>query len=266
MEATRRLFLGSLAASVALAGLTAANGSADGGSQVWQQAGCGGCHTLAAAGSAGTVGPNLDQLRPSAAAVAAQVAGGGGGMPSFGQSLSATQIQAVAAYVAGAAGRGAAPARPAPVQPGSSGLSTAQVRRLQLELARLGFFHGPRTGFYGPLTAAAVRRLQTAAGLAVDGVWGPDTARTLARLSRRLSPKQTAANGAGALPPPAAWVIRLQADLARLGFFAGPDTGVYGPLTTAAVKRFQVAAGITADGRWGPVSQSALVRRLRAHG
>lgn len=66
----------------------------------------------------------------------------------------------------------------------------------------------------------------------------------------------------GALPAPAAWVQRLQVDLGRLGFFQGPDTGIYGPLTTAAVERFQRAAGIAIDGRWGPTSQRALVNRL----
>ena len=35
---------------------------------------CASCHTLAAAGSTGTVGPNLDQLKPSDALVVKQVA------------------------------------------------------------------------------------------------------------------------------------------------------------------------------------------------
>jgi hypothetical protein len=39
------------------------------------------CHTLAAAGATGTVGPNLDQLTPSQALVEHQVTNGGGGMP-----------------------------------------------------------------------------------------------------------------------------------------------------------------------------------------
>ena len=46
-----------------------------------RSAGCGACHTLAAAGSHGQIGPNLDRLRPSFAAVQAQVEKGGGGMP-----------------------------------------------------------------------------------------------------------------------------------------------------------------------------------------
>ena len=64
--------------------------------------GCAGCHTLADAGSTGTIGPNLDGLKPSHDAVVAQVTNGGGGMPAFGDSLSEEQIQDVAAYVSSA--------------------------------------------------------------------------------------------------------------------------------------------------------------------
>jgi mono/diheme cytochrome c family protein len=76
-----------------------------GGSAVFASAGCGGCHTLKAAGTTGTTGPNLDQLRPSAAAVSAIVRSGGGVMPSFSGQLSDTQISAVATYVSSVAGR-----------------------------------------------------------------------------------------------------------------------------------------------------------------
>ena len=63
--------------------------------------------------------------------------------------------------------------------------------------------------------------------------------------------------------PPGA-VKQLQTRLARLGYFSGPVTGFYGPLTTAAVKRFQRAAGLRADGIWGAKSATALGKRLRA--
>jgi mono/diheme cytochrome c family protein len=69
------------------------------GSAVFGSAGCGGCHTLAAAHSTGTVGPNLDELKPDYRAVTAQVTNGGAAMPSFKQTLSTQQIADVAAYV-----------------------------------------------------------------------------------------------------------------------------------------------------------------------
>ena len=66
---------------------------------------CGGCHTLSDAGTTGASGPNLDDAAPDAATVKAYVRGGGGGMPAFGDELSNAEIDAVAAYVAGVAGR-----------------------------------------------------------------------------------------------------------------------------------------------------------------
>jgi cytochrome c553 len=67
---------------------------------------CAGCHTLADAGASGTVGPNLDDLRPSQETTDAQVTNGGGGMPAFGGRLSREQIANISAYVAQAAGQG----------------------------------------------------------------------------------------------------------------------------------------------------------------
>lgn len=66
---------------------------------------CAACHTLADAGAKGTTGPNLDELKPDAATVAAQVASGGGGMPSFADQLTEADIRNVAGYVAEVAGK-----------------------------------------------------------------------------------------------------------------------------------------------------------------
>jgi mono/diheme cytochrome c family protein len=74
------------------------------GKAVFASAGCGSCHTLRAAGTSGTIGPNLDDLKPSQDAVALQVRNGGGAMPAFRNTLSEQQIAAVAAYVASVAG------------------------------------------------------------------------------------------------------------------------------------------------------------------
>ncbi len=67
-------------------------------------ASCGGCHTLADAGTGGTVGPNLDDSMPPKALVTDRVTNGKGGMPSFKDSLDPAQIEAVAEYVSTAAG------------------------------------------------------------------------------------------------------------------------------------------------------------------
>jgi mono/diheme cytochrome c family protein len=75
------------------------------GAAIFKGAGCNGCHTLAAAGATGTVGPNLDQLKPSTSVVAHQVMVGGGAMPAFQGKLSPAQIQAVAEYVSSSAGK-----------------------------------------------------------------------------------------------------------------------------------------------------------------
>jgi mono/diheme cytochrome c family protein len=75
------------------------------GKQVFASAGCGGCHTLKAAGSSGNVGPNLDQLKPSEPVVQHQVEVGGGAMPAFKGRLSDAQIKAVAQFVSSSAGK-----------------------------------------------------------------------------------------------------------------------------------------------------------------
>jgi cbb3-type cytochrome c oxidase subunit III len=79
-------------------------GSTDG-KTVFATAGCTGCHTLKAAGSTGTVGPNLDEAKPSKDLVIDRVTNGQGGMPSFKGQLTEAQIQAVADYVSSNAGK-----------------------------------------------------------------------------------------------------------------------------------------------------------------
>jgi cytochrome c6 len=76
-----------------------AKGDPAAGKAVFTSAGCTTCHTLKDAGSHGTIGPDLDQLKPPEARIVTQVENGGGPMPAFKGQLSAKQIQDVAAYV-----------------------------------------------------------------------------------------------------------------------------------------------------------------------
>lgn len=66
---------------------------------------CASCHTLAAAGSSGTIGPNLDEAKPTLDLAVDRVTNGQGVMPSFKDQLSEAQIQAVAKFVADNAGQ-----------------------------------------------------------------------------------------------------------------------------------------------------------------
>ena len=77
----------------------ATEGDANNGKKVFASAGCGGCHTFSAAGSTGTVGPNLDEANVDVDAAVQQVKNGGGGMPAFGDRLSDQEIADVAAFV-----------------------------------------------------------------------------------------------------------------------------------------------------------------------
>ena len=80
---------------------TTGSGDAVAGKEVFASAGCGGCHTFSAAGTSGSVGPNLDDASPSYDHVVTQVTEGGGAMPSFKDDLTGQQIQDVAAFVSG---------------------------------------------------------------------------------------------------------------------------------------------------------------------
>ncbi len=74
-------------------------GDAAAGEEIFSANGCGSCHTLEAAGSSGTIGPNLDEAKPDKELVIDRVTNGSGPMPAFGEQLSEQQIADVAAYV-----------------------------------------------------------------------------------------------------------------------------------------------------------------------
>lgn len=54
-----------------------------------------------------------------------------------------------------------------------------KVKKLQMRLARLGYFHAKATGYYGPITKHAVKKYQRHSGLKADGMVGRATRRYL---------------------------------------------------------------------------------------
>jgi mono/diheme cytochrome c family protein len=108
-----------LVTATALAGLGVGCGSQTNerhpppdGRVIFRTAGCASCHTLAAAGAHGLIGPNLDTdtPRPTRSAVLLRLTYGAGGMPSFRGRLNRSEMEAVADFVARNAGRVPPPA------------------------------------------------------------------------------------------------------------------------------------------------------------
>lgn len=84
---------------------TATTPANDAGAELFAS-GCGSCHTLSAADTTGTTGPNLDDLQPDEETVAAAIANGGTGsgvMPT--NIYSGQEAQQVAEYVSSSAGQ-----------------------------------------------------------------------------------------------------------------------------------------------------------------
>jgi mono/diheme cytochrome c family protein len=77
----------------------ALEGNPTAGEQIYADSGCGSCHVFEAAGSTGTVGPNLDESDIDFEGAVEQIANGGGGMPAFKDQLEPQQIADVAAFV-----------------------------------------------------------------------------------------------------------------------------------------------------------------------
>jgi mono/diheme cytochrome c family protein len=107
-SAALRLGVAAFATAAAAVALGGCGGSGRDGSPEasrFVSVGCASCHTLNAADAHGRVGPNLDSLKPDAATVERQMRNGGGGMPSFEDKLSASELRSLARWVASNAGK-----------------------------------------------------------------------------------------------------------------------------------------------------------------
>lgn len=128
-----------------------------------------------------------------------------------------------------------------------------RVAAIQVALKRVGLYNATVDGVRGPLTRAAIAEFQRHRGLRADGVVGPETRRAFGKRGRPALGSRTMKRG------DRGWdVASLQYMLARRGYPPGAIDAVFGPMTEAAVRHFQGAYGLTADGLAGPITLHAL--------
>ena len=134
------------------------------------------------------------------------------------------------------------------------------VKNMQYTLYELGYYDGAIDGKYGQTTADAVRAFQIQNKLTpVDGVAG---SKTLAKMYSSDAIAATAASpdyGTVKAGDSGDLVMQVQDCLIQMGYLdmSVPD-GQYGETTVDAVKAFQQANGLTADGKCGPLTLQVL--------
>ena len=143
------------------------------------------------------------------------------------------------------------------------------VRNLQQDLTTLGYYWAEVTGNFGEKTQAAVKAFQEKNDLTADGVAGTDTLNAINAALKRggYSSSSTVPTGTSlSLNMKNDAVLAMQKALAALGYYDGEFTGNFGPKTETAVKEFQRAKGISADGIAGPQTLEAINSASKSSG
>uniref|UniRef100_UPI003743737C peptidoglycan-binding domain-containing protein n=1 Tax=Geobacillus thermodenitrificans TaxID=33940 RepID=UPI003743737C len=134
-----------------------------------------------------------------------------------------------------------------------TGTRGEKVKQVQTNLKQLGYFTYPEiTGYYGTITADAVRRFQKDNGLPVTGSVDSTTFGRIedAVKKKTASPaKESSSSVYLKTGTRGEKVKQVQTNLKQLGYFTYPEiTGYYGTITADAVRRFQKDNGLPVTG------------------
>ena len=116
-----------------------------------------------------------------------------------------------------------------------------EVKILQAHMNRLGHRSGPEDGIFGPLTEGGVKSLQSALGVAADGIVGPITRAAINNSCNQAPPTvDVCAFPYTAKPGDSGYAVtRIQEKLTELGYLKSQPNGFFGASTAAATKAFQ---------------------------
>ena len=151
------------------------------------------------------------------------------------------------------------------------GMYGDEVKAMQQRLIDLGYLTGKADGYYGTDTAEAVYYFQKANDLVRDSVAGEKTLIKLFSTTAVKNPATSATPTSKPTTPPATIqtaLMRLgdsnesvkimQQKLISLGYLTGTADGIFGNMTYRAVKEFQKANALYADGIAGSQTIAAL--------
>ena len=126
------------------------------------------------------------------------------------------------------------------------------IKDIQAALKKLGFYTSTVDGVYGSNTKDAIIKFQKVNNLTADVIAGNGTAKLiLAQADKTTSGQSISSNALN--------IKEIQTALKKLGYFTGTVDGITGSKTEAAIKKFQKANKLTADGVIGTATKDKLV-------
>lgn len=132
------------------------------------------------------------------------------------------------------------------------GMRGSEVKSLQNDLKKLGYFNATVTGYYGDITKSSVIKLQKGYGYTQDGIVGRNTGTLINRLLGGSTSSRSSASTVSATVLKKGMrgraVTVLQNNLKKLGYFNATPTGYYGSITVSSVMALQRKYGYIVDG------------------